>query len=140
MLGIPLLGVQATLPQHIPHHLKDLLPRAKKAAESAVLHSNRSNFYGHPVHDVPGIQLKHIIAAHIIIACVVFVIAHVIIVNVVACVVNNVTHLLFVVLAVKDGGGGRSRGCGSRNTHLMSLFCVCGGCVLWLKSGQSNLG
>ncbi len=55
MLVLALLGVQASLLQHIPHHFNNLLLRAEEAAESAVLHSGHSNFSGCPVHDVPGV-------------------------------------------------------------------------------------
>ncbi len=42
MLGLAILGAQAALPQHAPHLEDDLIPHAKEAAESAVLHSGRS--------------------------------------------------------------------------------------------------
>jgi hypothetical protein len=42
MLGLALLGAQAALPQHAPRLDDNLLPRAKEAAESAVLHSGRA--------------------------------------------------------------------------------------------------
>ncbi len=140
MLWLALLGAQAALLQHIPHYIDNLHLRAEEAAELVILHSDHSNFSGHLVHNVLGVQENHINVAYIIVAhvVVIVIVACVVIINIVACVIDDITHFLFVVLAVKDGSGGRSCGCGNRFTHLVCLFCVCGGCVLWLKSVRTN--
>ncbi len=101
MLGLALLGVQAALPQHAPHHLDDLLLQAEEAAELAV---------GRPIRDVPGVPKKHICLRLPVLIIAPLIIAHAVIVAV-GCVVDDVTHLLLsVVLAVIDGSGDRSSG------------------------------
>ncbi len=114
MLGLALLGAQAALPQHVPHHVNNLYPLAKEGAEAMVLQGSHAHFFQCPVHDEPGVAKKYIhlrllvlLVARIVIAPIV---AHV----VVACDSNNITYLLFleVVLAVVffgSGGGLRKR-------------------------------
>jgi hypothetical protein len=85
MLGLALLGMQAALPQHVPHHLEDILPCTKEAADLAVLHGGRAYFFVQPVHYYLGRPKKHV-SIHLL----VLVVAHVIVVIiVVGCVVED---------------------------------------------------
>jgi hypothetical protein len=108
MLGLAILGAQAALPQHAPHFEDDLIPRTKEAAESAVLHGDRAYFFVRPVQNFPGCPKKHnrIHLLVLIVTCII--VTHVVIV-IVGCVVDKVTHLLLsVLLAVVDDSGNRS--------------------------------
>jgi hypothetical protein len=128
MPGLALLGAQAALPQHVPHHVNNLLPRTKEGAEETVLHGGRAHFLQCPVHDGPGIS-KNYICLHLLVLLVArIVVAPVVTRVIVACISNGVTHLLLlgVVLTVVYCGSGGSSGRGSRSsTHLVL-------CELWI--------
>ncbi len=122
MIGLALLGVQAALPQHVPHHVDDLLPH---------FHGGPAHFLQRPVHDGLGIVKKYIRLRLLILLVACVIITPVVTHFVVAHVIDNVTHLLFlgVVLAVIYDCSGGSSGSGSRSTNHLVLRELC---FLWL--------
>ncbi len=135
MLGLALLGVQAALPQHVPNHVSNLLSHAKEGAEAMVLHGGLAQFLQCLVHDGPGITKKYTRLCLLVLLVARVVVAPIIAPVVVACVSNDITHLLFlgVLLAVVCPGSGGSRGRRSRSTtHLVlsELWNVGAGCCV----------